>query len=64
MLKPDIFLVPHTEFFDLEGKRQRAATEGVKAWVNPEEYRRFVARAKRQFEDQVDLEMGAPTPTG
>jgi metallo-beta-lactamase class B len=62
MLKPDIFLGPHTEFFDLEGKRRRAATEGVKARVNPEEYRRFVARAKRQFEDQVDVEMSVPTP--
>ncbi|CDI04745.1 hypothetical protein BN873_p60005 [Candidatus Competibacter denitrificans Run_A_D11] len=26
--------------------------------MNPEEYRRFVAKQKRAFEDQVDLEMG------
>jgi metallo-beta-lactamase class B len=30
----------------------------VQAWVNPEEYRQFVAKQKRAFEDQVDLEMG------
>lgn len=58
MLKPDIFLGAHTEWFDLEGKRKRAATDGIKAWINPAEYRQFVAAKKRAFEDQVDLELG------
>jgi len=31
----------------------------VKAWIDPEGYRRFIAEKKRAFEDQVDLEMGA-----
>jgi metallo-beta-lactamase class B len=39
LLKPDIWLASHTEMFDFEGKRARAATEGVKAWVDPEGYR-------------------------
>jgi hypothetical protein len=26
--------------------------------VNPEEYRQFIAKQKREFEDQVDLELG------
>jgi hypothetical protein len=34
-------------------------SEGVQAWVNPEEYRQFVAKQKRAFEDKVDLELGA-----
>ncbi len=58
MLTPDIWLAQHNEYYDLEGKRKRAETEGVNAWVDPEGYRRFVAGKKRAFEDQVDREMG------
>jgi metallo-beta-lactamase class B len=58
MLKPDIWLGHHTEYFDLEGKRKRASTEGVNAWVDPEGYRRFVSKQKRAFEDQVAAEVG------
>jgi metallo-beta-lactamase class B len=58
MLKPDIWLGHHTEYFDLEGKSRRAQSEGVNAWVDPEGYRRFVAKYKRNFEDQVDAELG------
>lgn len=61
LLKPDIWAGHHTEYFDLAGKRERARSEGVKAWVDPEGYRRFVAGKRRAFEDQVDHEMGAPT---
>jgi metallo-beta-lactamase class B len=60
LLKPDIWLGHHTEYFDLEGKRKRARTENVNAWVDPEGYRRFVAGKKRAFEDEVDEEMGVP----
>jgi metallo-beta-lactamase class B len=59
LLKPDIWLGAHTEWFDLEGKRERARTEGVAAWVDPEGYRRFVAKQRRAFEDEVDAELGA-----
>jgi metallo-beta-lactamase class B len=58
MLRPDIFLGAHAEYIGYEQRRERAKTEGVQAWVNPEEYRQFVAKQKRAFEDQVDLEMG------
>jgi metallo-beta-lactamase class B len=44
---------------DLEGKRKRTATEHVKAWVDPEGCRRFIASKRRAFEDEVDAEMGA-----
>jgi len=36
MMKPDIWLAQHNEYYDFEGKRQRAQTEGVKAWMDPE----------------------------
>lgn len=60
MLKPDIWLAQHNEYYDLEGKRKRAETEGVKAWIDPEGYRRFIGDKKRAFEDEVDTELGAP----
>jgi metallo-beta-lactamase class B len=58
MLKPDIFLGAHAEWFGYAQKRDRARVDGVQAWVNPEEYRQFVAGQKRAFENQVDLELG------
>ena len=58
MMKPDIWLAQHNEYYDLEGKRGRAETEGVKAWVDPEGYRRWVAEKKRAFEDELDEELG------
>jgi metallo-beta-lactamase class B len=64
MLKPDIWGGHHTEYFDLEGKRERAKTEGVTAWVDPEGYRRFVARKKSAFEKEVDKELGGPEAEG
>ncbi|MFB6419612.1 MULTISPECIES: subclass B3 metallo-beta-lactamase [Bradyrhizobium] len=60
MLRPDIWLAQHNEYYDLEGKRERARTEGVKAWIDPEGYRRFIADKKRAFEDEVDEEMAIP----
>ena len=60
MLKPDIWLAQHNEYYDLAGKRQRAAKEGVAAWIDPEGYRRFVAGKKRAFENKVDDELGVP----
>jgi metallo-beta-lactamase class B len=57
-LKPDIWLAQHNEYYDLEGKRKRAQAEGVKAWIDPEGYRRWVAEKKRAFEDEVAEELG------
>jgi metallo-beta-lactamase class B len=60
MIKPDIWLAQHNEYYDLEGKRKRTATEGISAWIDPEGYRRFIAGKKRAFEDEVDEELGVP----
>lgn len=62
MLRPDIWLASHTDRFDLDGKRARSATEGAKAWVDPEGYRRFIAKQRRAFEDEIDAEMGVVPP--
>jgi len=64
MLKPDIWLAQHNEYYDLAGKSERAKTEGVAAWVDPEGYRRFIAGKKRAFEDLADEEMGVPAAVG
>ncbi len=49
-LEPDIFLAAHASFFDFEGKRTRAATEGVQAYVDPEGYKRRIAGQRATFE--------------
>ena len=56
MLKPDIWLAYHTEYFAMEAKRKRAVNEGVSAWVDPEGYREFVAAKRRVFEDEMDAQ--------
>lgn len=62
MLKPDIWLSHHTALCGLDAKRQRAASEGIAAWVDPEGYRQFVAAKRRGFEDEMDVQM-QPSPT-
>ena len=62
MLKPDIWLTAHTEWFDFDGKRAKAATQGVAAFVDSEGYRHFVSKQRRAFEDEVDEELRPPPP--
>ena len=57
-LKPDIFLGAHTSMGGLDQKLARAATEGTRAFVDPEGYRRFVAAAAADLEATIDAEMG------
>jgi metallo-beta-lactamase class B len=58
MLRPDVWLGLHTDWWDPEGKRRRAATEGVSAFVDPEGYRRWVAREREEFEAALNRELG------
>lgn len=60
-LHPDIYLAYHAEFFDLAGKRVRASSEGVKAWVDPDGYSRRIADQRANFEKLVAQE-AANTP--
>ena len=55
-LTPDIWLPAHTESLDFDARRARAATEGAAAWVDPEGYRRWVAKGKERFEAAVAAE--------
>lgn len=59
-LKPDIWLTPHTDVCNFEGKRARTATEGVRAWVDPEGYKNWLAAVRAKFEAAVNSELRAP----
>jgi metallo-beta-lactamase class B len=52
-LRPDIFLAAHASFFDLEARRGRQATEGVRAFVDPDGYRQLMTVKKAAFERYV-----------
>jgi metallo-beta-lactamase class B len=55
-LKPDIWLAPHNEFYGLEAKLACAAKDGVKAWMDPEGYRKWVAAKKGMYETCAETE--------
>jgi metallo-beta-lactamase class B len=57
-LKPDIWLSPHTETHDQDGKASRAKTEGIKAWVDPDGYRLWLVAQRENFEATVNEELG------
>jgi metallo-beta-lactamase class B len=60
-LEPDIWLVSHTERFNFEGKRARAALLGAEAFVDRDGYHRYVAEQRAAFEDALEAERAAPT---
>lgn len=55
-LKPDIWLTAHNDACGLEVKRSRAAMDGVKAWVDPGGYRKWVAEQREAFETRAGKE--------
>ena len=61
-LKPDIFLGAHASVFDMDAKRPRAASEGARAWVDPEGYARYVAKSRETFEGLVAKEAKPAAP--
>ncbi len=58
--EPDVWLAPHNEFYGLDAKRARAATDGDKAWIDPKGYRMLVAAQKKRFEARADTERAGP----
>jgi metallo-beta-lactamase class B len=60
-LKPDIWLPPHPEIIDFEGKRSRAAQDGAAAFVDPEGYRKWVGERRAKFEELVARETAGTT---
>ena len=62
-LRPDVFLAPHTSFFDFEAKvkRQRdGATDNP--FIDPAGYRAFIAGYRKGFLAQLKAEQGLPVP--
>ncbi|MFO1019972.1 MAG: subclass B3 metallo-beta-lactamase [Planctomycetales bacterium] len=57
-LKPDIWLMAHTEAFNYDAKLARAAKEGAKAWVDPEGYRKWIIAQKKNFDAAIARELG------
>jgi metallo-beta-lactamase class B len=55
-LQPEIFLAYHSDDFSFPAKRERAASEGAEAFVDPEGYRRFIAGRKAKLEQCIALE--------
>lgn len=62
MLHPDIWLPPHNPVAHFWDKHERAATQGVAAWVDPDGYRRFVRLRREAFEAQVEAELAIAAP--
>ena len=62
-LKPDIWVGLHTDWGAPEGKQARARTAGVKAFVDPEGYRRWVAGEREKCEAAVHKELGVTSKT-
>jgi metallo-beta-lactamase class B len=59
-LKPDVWLAPHNEFYGLDAKLARAAKDGIKAWIDPEGYRKWVTAQKKSFETGAENERAGP----
>ncbi len=55
-LPVDIMLAAHAQAFDFQGKRERATTEGPRAFVDPDALRKAVAASKAAFEKLVAAE--------
>ncbi len=57
-LQPDVWLAAHPSFFDFDGKRARAASEGTRAFVDPDGYRRRIASQRETLEGFIAKETG------
>jgi metallo-beta-lactamase class B len=56
-LTPDIYLTAHASAGDLAAKRAQAKTEGVRAFVDPEGYRKLHAQKRDAFDALVKKEL-------
>lgn len=55
----EVFLASHAGFFDLSGKRDKTAEDGVHPFVDPEGYRRYIEGARERFLEAVAEEAAA-----
>lgn len=49
----DIFLGAHGSYYDMDAKYARLKTAGVKAFVDPQGYRKFVADSEQAFREEL-----------
>jgi metallo-beta-lactamase class B len=52
-MRADVFLAPHSEFFDLEGRYARLLAGDEKAFVDPTALRKYVAEAEESFNKEL-----------
>jgi metallo-beta-lactamase class B len=52
----DVFLAPHAEFFNLDGKRKQLEAGKLDAFVDPAEMRKFVDESEQAFRKQLAAE--------
>ena len=58
-VRADIFLAPHANFFDLQGKRARQIAGDANAFVDPGELQQFNAQSERDFDAELARERSA-----
>ena len=59
MLKPDIWLGAHNDDYGFERKLARSAQDGVRAWVDPEGYRKWVVAQRAKLDAAIEREVRA-----
>ena len=62
-LKPDIWLYAHTDAYGYDAKLARSKSEGAKAWVDPQGYRKWVRAQRDKLETTIDNELGTAAGT-
>jgi metallo-beta-lactamase class B len=58
-LQPDIWLQQHNETYAYDAKLKRSETEGAKAWVDPEGYRKWLVAQRLKFDEAIAKERAA-----
>jgi metallo-beta-lactamase class B len=58
MLKADIWLSSHTDFFNMPEKAAQSKTKGIEAFVDPNGYRAYIQQARQTFEAVGNAELG------
>jgi metallo-beta-lactamase class B len=58
-LRADVFLAPHSEFFDLQGRYARLQAGDAKAFVDPTALRKYVADAEEAFKKELARQRAA-----
>src|SRR4029079_427416 len=62
-LKPDVWFYAHTDAYNYDAKLARSKTEGAKAWVDPQGYRKWLKAQRDKLDTTIDNELGAAAGT-